>query len=336
MKKIKLGLVFGGRSAEHEVSIMSSKSVLAVIDKDKYQVSTIFISKKGQWHVLESLDGPMPEDQSASLIDQEVMALLLDQDLVLPVIHGPFGEDGKLQGFFDTLNIQYVGSDVLSSALCMDKIVSKHLLEKEGFETAGFYSMTGTREDEMTGLIKWIDKVGYPVYIKPSNMGSSVGISKVSSLADLQPALDLALEYDSRVIIEEAISGREIECAVLEGDHLIVSGLGEVVATDDFYDYETKYVDDGKAKMAIPATNIPDNIREEIRKQAKEAFVLHGCKGLARVDFFLEDGSGRIVLNEINTLPGMTAFSMYPELFKEMGMSYRDLIDRLIESVTYK
>lgn len=332
MKIKKLGLIFGGRSAEHEVSIMSAASVMEAIKHNQYHVSLFYISKNGQWHLLENLEEDLPTDDPGPLISNEVMAALYRQEAILPVIHGPYGEDGKLQGFLETLNIPYVGSNVLSSAIVMDKIISKDLLEKDGIPVAAFYKLTRANKDDKTGLEAWLQEVGYPVFVKPSNMGSSVGISKVNSYHAMESAIEKAWLFDDRLIIEQGIVGREIECAVLESDGLIISGLGEVISNHEFYDYTAKYVDDGQDKMSIPARHISDHVLKTVQAYAKRAFEIHACSGLARIDFFLEEGSDRIIINELNSLPGMTAFSMYPELFKVAGIPYEKLIDTLIQS----
>lgn len=328
----RLGLVFGGRSAEHEISIMSAKSVYQAINKTHYKVDLFYISKEGMWHLIKDLEKELPMDLVGPRLDGQVLKALYQQDTILPIVHGPYGEDGKLQGFLDTLNIPYVGSKVLSSALAMDKITSKQLLEKEGFEVASFYSLTSSNIEDTQALKAWLKTVGYPVFVKPSNMGSSVGISKVNSYEGLDKALKLALSFDDRVIIEKGIKGREIECAVLEGDALMVSAVGEVISSHEFYDYTAKYTDDGQEKMMIPAKNLDNGTIKCIQDMASRAFLIHGCKGLARVDFFLEDETQRLMINEINTLPGMTVFSMFPALFKAEGISYEKLIDLLIAS----
>jgi D-alanine-D-alanine ligase len=332
MSKSKIGLIFGGKSAEHEVSIMSAKSVIKAINKNKYIPTLFYISKEGQWYILDEIDEFISNQLEAQALNGYVLHALYNQEVILPVIHGPFGEDGRLQGFLETLSIPYVGSKVLASALCMDKILSKSLLQRAGLNTANFYPMTHNQSVEDEALKKWLEKNSFPVFVKPSNMGSSVGITKVSEMKDLKAAIHHARQFDTRVIIEQAIYGREIECAVLEYDGLKASGVGEVISSHDFYDYEAKYIDDGLEKMSIPAKNISEKTLMEIQELAIEAFKIHDCKGLARIDFFLEEATNRVVINEINTLPGMTIFSMYPALFEAQGISYENLIDRLIEN----
>lgn len=336
MKKVKLGLVFGGKSAEHDVSLMSVQSVLKVIKKEKYDITYFYITREGEWVIYDGLLEKLDEKEltlTGRPLSHQVLEALYEVDVILPVIHGPHGEDGSLQGLFDSLEIPYVGSKVLGSAVCMDKIISKKILKQAGLSAVSFYELyENVTEEKLSDLNKWIDDVGYPLFVKPSNMGSSVGISKVSNETTLVDALQLALKYDHRVLIEEGIEGREIECAVLEYQGLKVSGVGEVIASNDFYDYDAKYTDDGEEKMMVPAQNIPESIINRIQSFAKQAFLEHGCNGLARIDFFLENKTNRIILNEINTLPGMTMFSMYPTLFEHQGIPYSDLIDYLIKN----
>ncbi|MCH4886915.1 D-alanine--D-alanine ligase [Acidaminobacter sp. JC074] len=329
--KINLGIIFGGQSAEHEVSVMSTKSALDKLHHDKYNITLFFISKEGIWEIVEG-----PDEINKSLSKQAISAHVLDalykQDVVFPILHGPHGEDGSIQGLFETLEIPYVGSKVLGSAVCMDKIISKKILNRAGIPTVDFFELyEAVTDDNMKALKSWIK--GYPLFVKPSNMGSSVGISKVHNEDELLDGLKLALKYDRRVLIEVGVDAREIECAVLESDGILVSGVGEVIAGDDFYDYDAKYVDDGQEKMAVPAKNISDETVETIRAYAHKAFLEHGCNGLARIDFFVEKKSGNVILNEINTLPGMTQFSMYPCLFEQTGIDYGTLIDKMINNV---
>jgi len=332
MTKINLGIVFGGKSAEHEVSIMSTTSALKAIHKEKYDITLFYITNEGKWHVCDNIDNVQSLLSGGKPIEPEILNQLYRQDIMLPIIHGPHGEDGSLQGLLESLEIPYVGSKVLGSAVCMDKIVSKKILKQAGIDTVDFFELyESITEENYKNLLSFIKT--YPVFVKPSNMGSSVGITKVHNESELKKALELALEYDRRVLIEEGVDAREIECAVLESNGILVSGVGEVVASNDFYDYEAKYVDDGEEKMQVPAKNISGNLLERIRSAAHKAFLEHGCNGLARIDFFVERQTDRVILNEINTLPGMTQFSMYPCLFEEAGILYGDLIDKMIENV---
>lgn len=329
--KIKLGIIFGGKSAEHEVSIMSTTSTLNAIHHDKYEITLFYISKAGKWSICSSVSD-IVEGKQNHPIPMDVLQALYNQEVIFPVIHGPHGEDGSLQGLLESLEIPYIGSMVLGSAVCMDKIISKKILKQAGIPTVDFFELYENVEDEnLTELKSWIK--GYPVFVKPSNMGSSVGISKVHNEGELIKALELALEYDRRVIIEEGVDAREIECAVLESKEVLVSGVGEILASNDFYDYDAKYVDDGQEKMAVPAENISSETVKTIQKYAKKAFLEHGCRGLARIDFFVQKSDNKVILNELNTLPGLTQFSMYPCLFAEQGISYGELIDRMIDNV---
>lgn len=329
MNKMNLGLVFGGKSAEHDVSIMSTTSVLEVIDHDRYQIQLFYITKQGHWYLVDDLN-TLPDKEKKYPLGPDILKVLYEQSVILPIIHGPHGEDGSLQGLFESLEIPYVGSKVLGSAVCMDKIISKKIMRHAGIDTVEFFELyTSLTDDKMMDLKKWIK--AYPVFVKPSNMGSSVGIAKVHNENELESALTEALKYDSRVLIEAGVEAREIECAVLESKGLHVSGVGEVLASNDFYDYDAKYIDDGQEKMAVPAEGIDEVIVETIRATAKKAFLEHGCSGLARVDFFVEKETNRVILNELNTLPGMTAFSMYPLLFEEKGIHYKQLLNQLID-----
>ena len=335
MGKIKLGIVFGGKSAEHEVSLMSVSSVLKVINRERYEITLFYISKCGRWLIFTGdeksiinlnikLTGPP--------IKKEILERLYNIDIMLPIIHGPDGEDGSLQGLFESLNVKYVGAKVLASAVCMDKIISKKILEQANINIVPYFEMyEKVTQKSMNNIKLWAENK-YPVFVKPSNMGSSVGISKVKNEIKLEDALELAFKYDSRILIEKGVNAREIECAVLESNGLIVSGVGEVISNSDFYDYDAKYLDDGNEKMQVPAINISKKIVEEIRAIAKIAFLAHGCNGLSRIDFFVENKTNKIIINEINTLPGMTSFSMYPSLFESEGISYTELIDKLIEN----
>lgn len=333
MNKTKLGLVFGGKSAEHEVSLMSVTSVLKVIEREKYVITLFYITKDGIWTIYDGAEEEIIDldlKLTGRPLSSEIIDNLYLQDVILPVIHGPHGEDGSLQGLFESLEIPYIGSKVLGSAVCMDKIISKKIAKNAGIDTVKYFEIYDDLDD-LDNLKQWIEK--YPLFVKPSNMGSSVGISKVNDETQLIDAIKLALEYDRRVLVEEGIDVREIECAVLESDGIIVSGVGEVLASNDFYDYDAKYVDDGTEKMKVPALDISEDMLQNIRKTAKRAFLEHGCNGLARIDFFIEKETDRIILNEINTLPGMTAFSMYPCLFEEIGISYTELLNKMIDNI---
>lgn len=336
MKKIELGIVFGGKSAEHEVSLMSVSSVLEAINREKYKITLFYITKCGRWLIYtgdEKLIINLNTKLTGPPIKKEILEKLYKIDVMFPVIHGPDGEDGSLQGLFESLGLKYIGAKVLASAVCMDKIISKKILNQAKINIVPYFEMyEEITKEKLNHLKDWATN-RYPVFVKPSNMGSSVGISKVNSEFQLELALELAFEYDSRILIEEGVNAREIECAVIESNGIIVSGVGEVIASSDFYDYDAKYLDDGNEKMQVPALDLSEEIIEEIRSIAKNAFLAHGCNGLSRIDFFVEKETNKIILNEINTLPGMTAFSMYPSLFEAEGITYTKLIDKLIQNV---
>ncbi len=295
MAKIQVGLVFGGRSGEHEVSVRSAESIRKTLDKSKYSVVDIFIDKHGKFE----------------------FELFKNVDVFFPIVHGTFGEDGTLQGLFELLDKAYVGAGVLGSAAGMDKDVMKRLLLQAKIPVGPF--------------VVWPIKPDFPfpMFVKPANMGSSVGITKVKNRTELKKAVETAAKYDTKVIIEKAINGRELEVSVLGNDNPVASLPGEVKASHEFYDYEAKYLDENGATLEIPAKLSKSKIKE-IQKTAIETFKILECKGMARVDLFLSK-SGRIIINEINTLPGFTSISMYPKLWEATGLSYSDLLDKLIE-----
>jgi D-alanine-D-alanine ligase len=348
--KTRVGIIFGGKSAEHEVSLQSAKNIVDALDTAKFDVTLIGIDKQGQWHVndvsnyLLHADNPalialhrshldlalVPGTESRQLVStQEAAAAVLGQiDVVFPIVHGSQGEDGSLQGLLRMLNLPYVGSGVLGSAVCMDKDVSKRLLRDAGLAVAPFLVFTRAnahraRFDDM------VAQLGLPLFVKPANMGSSVGVSKVRNADEFQRALALALEFDHKVLVEQAIVGREIECAVLGNDDPQASLCGEIVLHDEFYSYDTKYIDDQGAAVVVPA-DIDEAASSEVRRVALEAFRVLDCAGMARVDVFLTP-EGKVLVNEVNTLPGFTSISMYPKLWQGSGLGYTALITRLIE-----
>lgn len=333
MSKLRVAVLFGGRSGEHEVSIRSAASVIAALDRDRYEVVPAAITKKGRW-----LD---PRASAEMLPSEARQALSVDQpfyihpepgrssgsDIVFTVLHGTFGEDGTIQGLLDLANVAYVGSGVIGSACGMDKDVMKRLFHERGLPAVDHFPIL---RGEIN--IRWrepAEKFGYPVFVKPANLGSSVGISKAFNDAELQAALQTAAEYDRKLVIEPAIDGREIELAVLGNDQPQASIAGEIIPTNGFYSYDSKYLDDS-ARLEIPAILTSEQL-DEAQHIAIAAFKAVECQGLARVDFFLERSSGRLLLNEINTLPGFTSISMYPKLWEATGLPYPKLIDRLID-----
>ncbi len=347
-RKLRIGILFGGRSAEHEVSLQSAKNIIDAIDSNKYEVVLIGIDKKGQWHLneasrllLPTSESELPalseEGENLALIPgkraEQLVALSGRQrlgplDVIFPVLHGPFGEDGTVQGLLKLANVAFVGAGVLGSAVGMDKDVMKRLLRDSGIPIARFivasrYSSKKISFDEAKA------QLGQPLFIKPANLGSSVGIHKVKDREAFDAAVRDALNYDNKILIEECIKGREIECSVLGNDQPIASVPGEILPRDEFYSYEAKYLDENGAALEIPAKLSPES-SERIRQLAIKTFSVLCCEGMARVDFFLRE-DGEVIVNEINTIPGFTRISMYPKLWEATGISYSELIDRLIQ-----
>ena len=347
-QKTRVAVLFGGRSAEHEVSLQSARNVIDAIDKTKYEPVLIGIDRNGAWFLndesmpLLHSDDPrlialnqclspvslIPSDQTGMLINPQNPTAMQAIDVIFPVLHGPYGEDGSVQGLARLANVPCVGSDILGSAINMDKDISKRLLRDAGIPVARHLCL---RRHQLTGeLPQQVEQtLGYPAYVKPANMGSSVGVVKVSAAADLLPAIDSAFQYDTKVLIEEEISGREIECSVLGNDEPIASTVGEIETSDGFYSYEKKYIDEIGAVLKIPA-DLDQATLARVQASSIEAFKILECRGMARVDMFLTS-SGEIFINEINTIPGFTAISMYPKLWQASGINYTELIDRLIQ-----
>jgi len=381
MKKLRVGVLFGGRSGEHEVSLLSAASVLEAIDKSKYEVVPIGITKEGRWvtagHAEQLLKGTSPEprhlragdpnataaaavlargegvlvppvppgpgEERSSLVpfesdaDQIHAALHpVDVDIIFPVLHGTFGEDGTIQGLLELADIAYVGAGVLGSAAGMDKDVMKRLFRDARLPIVKHVTVLRNDWREQPKKVrKQIERaLKYPVFVKPANLGSSVGISKVHDGSELATAMDEAANFDRKLVVEQGVGGnkgkaREIECSVLGNDRPIASLPGEVVPIKEFYDYTAKYLDEG-SELLIPA-KIPKAKQKEVQRLAVAAFQAVDCSGLARVDFLMEPRSGRMYVNEINTLPGFTSISMYPKLWAASGIPYSELIDRLIQ-----
>lgn len=335
-KKLRVGILFGGKSAEHEVSINSAKSVYDALDKERFEPVLVGIDKSGKWHLESGANAIsaessspltlLPGSESGQLVGHD--ASDTGFDVVFPVLHGPMGEDGTIQGFLELANLPYVGAGVLGSAVGMDKDVMKRLLRDAGLKVAPFHTYTTATRANIDLSAIFAD-LGTPVFVKPSNMGSSVGISRAGNEDELRQAIDLAFQFDNKVIVETALQGDEIECAVLGNDQLEASGLCRIVPKgDDFYDYESKYQDDG-ADLEIPA-NVSDEIVVKAQEVAKRAFAVLDCAGMARVDMFATP-DGEIYVNEINTIPGFTSRSVYPMLWQHAGMSYPELISKLID-----
>ena len=343
MKK-RLGIIFGGKSDEHEISILSASSIIDAVDRLKYEVIQIGISKAGGWYLIT-------DDMSdiSSLSDERIKTLIPSgserddakklklgefadlMDFAFPVLHGPFGEDGTIQGLFEMLELPYAGCGVTSSALSMDKIFTKEMWIRAGLPVCRHKAVNAYDiENNRDAVLKDVETLlGYPLFIKPANMGSSVGITKAWNMEELINGAYEALNYDSRIIIEEEIKGREFETGVLGNNTVQAAEVGEIVTAGKFYDYESKYRD-GSTRLYIPA-DIPDSTVEEVRLLAVKAFKTLDGSGFSRVDFFMEEETGKIYLNEMNTIPGFTRFSMFPLLWKESGLEYGQLIERIIE-----
>ncbi len=302
-KKLKIGVLFGGKSAEHDVSLKSAQNVINALDKSKYQITPIKIKK----------DGKFKFDELKSF------------DVIFPVMHGPFGEDGSMQGLLKLAGVPFVGPGVLGSAVGMDKDVMKRLLRDAGIPTGKFVTL---KMGDKINFNKIKKVLGLPMFIKPANMGSSVGISKVRNEKKFEKAISEAFKYDTKIVIEKNIIGREIECALLGNDIPMVSVPGEIIANQDFYSYDAKYVDTG-SKSVIPAP-IDKKTTKKIQELAIKTFQTLGCEGMSRVDFFLKK-NGEVLVNEINTIPGFTNISMYPKLWEASSISISKLLDRLIE-----
>ncbi|QRY81812.1 D-alanine--D-alanine ligase [Pseudomonas sp. PDNC002] len=348
MGKLRVGVIFGGRSAEHEVSLQSAKNIVDALDRERFEPVLIGIDKEGRWHLNDASDYLLNQENPAlialnrsnrelavvpgkaeqQLVETGSRQLLDHVDVIFPIVHGTQGEDGCLQGLLRMADIPFVGSDVLGSAICMDKDVSKRLLRDAGIAITPFLTLTRANAAR-TPFAEAQRKLGLPLFIKPANMGSSVGVSKVEDEAAYDEAVRLALAFDDKVLVESAVRGREIECAVLGNDQPIASGCGEIVVGSGFYSYDSKYIDEDAAKVVVPA-DIPAEASEHIRQLAVDAFLALECSGLARVDVFLTD-SGEVLINELNSLPGFTRISMYPKLWQAAGMTYSELVSRLID-----
>jgi len=345
MNKLRVGILFGGKSAEHEVSLQSAKNIFDAIDREKYEPILIGIDKSGRWLLndessfLINANDPKrirlnTSSDAVALVPQSkgtisnLSALKNDKaiDVIFPILHGPFGEDGTVQGLLKLADIPFVGSGVLASAVGMDKDVMKRLLRDAGLPIGKFRSLRA--DDDVPSYEEISSELGSPVFVKPANMGSSVGVSKVKKERHYLAALRDAFEYDTKVVIEEFIPGRELECSVLGGSEVMASIPGEVISRHEFYSYKAKYIDKKGAELIIPA-KVSVEIIQRVQELAIAVFKTLCCEGLSRVDFFLkEDGS--VVINEINTMPGFTRISMYPKLWEASGISYTQLIDKLI------
>ncbi len=330
----RIGVFFGGKSTEHEVSCVSAAAVINAIDKEKHELVYIGINKKGEWF---RYDGPVEDIENGSW-EQTAEPMKIGDlkelvDFALPIMHGAYGEDGKLQGVFEMLDIPYAGCGVLGSALAMDKEAAKLCFLAEGVPTVEFLNTTADQinQDPEPFIKDCEEELPYPMFVKPVNLGSSVGISKVRNTEELRAGLKEAARYDRRIIVERGIDGREVECGVIGNETPLVTGIGEIVAANDFYDYEAKYTDGVGTVVTVPAENVPDETVQQIRAIAAKAYQVLDCEGFARVDFMIENGTGNIYLNEINTIPGFTRFSMFPTLWKEAGVPFTELIERIVD-----
>lgn len=347
MNKVKVAVIFGGPSTEHEVSLRSADSIIRHLDREEYAIFPIGIDKEGKWFLLPD-HGYIQHDRDPKRIalgdeGQQVLLsqrngikgfydftdlhLLAEVDVVFPIVHGAFGEDGTLQGVLKSCHLPYVGPDVLASSLSMDKDATKRILSQSGIPVAkGIIGYKAKKKD--LKYTKVIEELGLPLFVKPANAGSSVGVNKVANEEEFYKAIEEAFLYDRKILIEEAIIGKEIECAILGNEEPQASVLGEIVPTRGFYSYEAKYISDTGALMKIPA-EIAEDISDHMRAVAIKAFQSLCCEGIARVDFFLRK-DGTFVLNEVNTLPGFTSISMYPKLWEATGLSYSHLLTKMI------
>src|SRR5579872_1257894 len=350
-QRIRVGILFGGKSAEHEISLLSAKNVIDAIDKTRYQPVLIGIDKSGRWvtnepsrFLLNSTDPKLialnkAESTGVALVPRSAGRLTdldtagLDQsvDVVFPILHGPLGEDGTIQGLLKLAEVPFVGAGVLGSAVGMDKDVMKRLLRDAGLPVAPWILVLRREwETKSSRVRRCIGKeIGYPAFVKPANLGSSVGISKVHRAGELDLAMNRAAKYDRKILVEKGIDAREIECAVLGNDQPEASAPGEIIPANEFYDYDAKYISEG-SRLIIPARLSARQTREA-RELAIRAFKAIDCSGMARVDFLLDRKTGKLFVNEINTIPGFTSISMYPKLWEASGLPYPKLIDRLIE-----
>jgi D-alanine-D-alanine ligase len=335
MKK-KVAVLFGGQSTEHEVSRVSASSVLRNISQSKYDIYPIGITKEGKWfEYTGSIDkiesGEWENDEYYKVPEGQKILFNKEVDVVFPVLHGLYGEDGTIQGLCKLLNVPCVGPGVMSSAVCMDKVYTKYLLERFSIKQAEYVVVNAHeyKEDNDSLLGNIEEKLCYPVFIKPSNSGSSVGITKAHNKEELIAGLEEALKYDRKILVERGINAREIEVAVLGNDYPQASIPGEIVPAKEFYDYEAKYKSE-ESKLLIPA-NLNESEQEAVKNIAINVYKILDCAGMARVDFLVDKDNGEVYLNEVNTIPGFTKISMYPKMWQATGKSYTDLIDELIE-----
>ncbi|WP_429162316.1 D-alanine--D-alanine ligase [Desulfitispora alkaliphila] len=346
---MNLALVFGGKSGEHRVSIISAASIIQFLDQDKYNVIPVYVTNEGEWlgpidprELLESEDKtlvgrgkqitflPIPSIQGLKVIDTgETIPI----DVIFPIIHGTYGEDGTIQGLFELADIPYVGGGVMASAVGMDKLAMKAVYANNGLPQTKYVALKRSQvhqDEKLEQVITEIEtKLGYPCFVKPANLGSSVGINKAKNKSELEKALIEAALYDSKILVEEFVDVREVEISVLGNEDLSVSVPGEIVPGNEFYDYNAKYIDNN-SKLIIPA-ELDEEVLAKLSNLAVKSYQAIDCKGLARVDFFITKDDGRVLINEINTLPGFTNVSMYPKLWEASGLPYKELLDRVVQ-----
>ncbi len=348
MSKLKVAVIFGGTSTEHDVSVVSGTSVIQNLNKEKYEIYPTYIDREGNWYnYTKEINNikvlPIGTKlEELSKIDN-IIEYLKQKDIAFPVLHGLGGEDGSIQGLFKIINLPYVGCGILASSVGMDKVYTKIVFEKAGIPQTKYEYIKANNEKftyvykdfneekmELSNIVEKIDKnLKYPMFVKPSNSGSSVGVKKADNKEELKKAIINASKYDTKILVEEGIIGREIECAVLGTNEVISSPVGEVLSAEDHYSFDAKY-NNQESKTAIPA-DIDKEISNEIRDLSIKAFKAIDGKGLSRVDFFVENKTDKIYINEINTLPGFTTISMYPKLLEQIGISYTEILDKLIE-----
>ena len=348
--KIRLGIIYGGKSSEHEVSLRTALSIMKAVDFDKYDILPIYVTLDGNWVKGENLRGILPEgtnelrltngavsvssevkmEQVAVSRTSPIFGVAQEVDVIFPVVHGPNGEDGTIQGLLELANLPYVGAGVMASAVGMDKWMMKNVFAQAGLPQVKYVGVLRSQwERDQEGIIARIEQeLGYPCFVKPANMGSSVGISKAKDRQQLIDAMMLAAKFDRRLIVEQFVKARELEIGLLGNEDPITSVVGEIVPAKEFYDYEAKYKGAG-TELQIPA-RIPSHVAERIAEMAKIAYCALDASGLSRADFFWDEENDQLYINEVNTMPGFTPFSMYPLLWKESGMSYRELLDELI------
>lgn len=347
MSKRSVAVIFGGASSEYEVSLRSASFVISGVDREKYDLTMVGITKKGQWFFYTGPENAIADDNwnrpeyvtpavlppdpsyHGLLVFEKDSLRTIPLDVIFPVLHGKNGEDGTIQGLLELAGLPYVGCGVLGSAVCMDKIIANRVMDATGIPRCEWDCMERWQRPELAVIARRAaEKLGWPIFVKPANAGSSVGISKARDMAELEAAVDLALQHDSRVVFERFVQGQEVECAVRGNDEVSGTHPGEILASAEFYTYDDKYIS-GTSRVAIPAQLAPEKL-DEVRDLAVRAYRALCCKGLARVDFFVEHGTQRVLLNEVNTLPGFTSISMYPKLMLAAGETYPGLLDSLI------